>query len=138
MQTFIRGAAGKALTDSPALNAHSRAVLVPLATNGLLSSRTEINVPGPGPIEPQKPSAVPLPEGVAEKPSPPPPPDDDLLDTDVAQSGDAASDGDDEDGEQTAQQIDDPYSNLDGAFGSYLADQPRPMTDRDTEDDLLF
>jgi hypothetical protein len=38
----------------------------------------------------------------------------------------------------------DPYSNLDGAFGNYLADQPRPMasvnhrTRHGDEDDLLF
>lgn len=38
----------------------------------------------------------------------------------------------------------DPYSNLDGAFGNYLADQPRPMasvnhrTRNGDEEDLLF
>lgn len=38
----------------------------------------------------------------------------------------------------------DPYSNLDGAFSNYLADQPRPMasvnhrTREGEEEDLLF
>jgi hypothetical protein len=38
----------------------------------------------------------------------------------------------------------DPYSNLDGAFGNYLADEPRPMASVNNrsrhgdEDDLLF
>lgn len=38
----------------------------------------------------------------------------------------------------------DPYSNLDGAFGNYLADEPRPITAGSSrvrhgdEDDLLF
>lgn len=35
----------------------------------------------------------------------------------------------------------DPYSNLDGAFGNYIADEPRPMQDvqqSGMEDDLLF
>jgi AP-2 complex subunit beta-1 len=35
----------------------------------------------------------------------------------------------------------DPYSNLDGAFGNYVADKPRPMQDvrqSGIDDDLLF
>ena len=35
----------------------------------------------------------------------------------------------------------DPYSNLDGAFGNYIADEPRPMQNvqqSGIEDDLLF
>lgn len=52
---------------------------------------------------------------------------------------DAGSDQDD-----TAPAAGDPYSNLDGAFGNYMADEPRPMAASgrggrpNDDDDLLF
>jgi len=143
-ETFIRNAAGKALRDSPALNAHSRAVLVPLARSQLPLTNP-IVIPGPGPTEPQTASpAVPAPIPpsktdssndaiVASSPAPPV----------SAANDDASSDQDeDEDDEPPSGQANtlDPYSNLDNAFGGYLADEPRPMTGgrHGDGDDLLF
>lgn len=61
---------------------------------------------------------------------------------------DDQSDGHDEepddDDEPTGASGNDPYSNLDGAFGGYMADEPRPMGAANTrggrhgDDDLLF
>jgi AP-2 complex subunit beta-1 len=144
LQTFIRGAAGKALTDSIALNAHSRAVLVPLAS--ALLPPTDFKIPGPGPIEPQKSPSVPvppLPDGIATKPPPPLPSRSSLPDPDSTENGTSRGEGEvntgeaeDEDEVQTSH---DPYSNLDGAFGNYLADEPQPMSGRNGYDeDLLF
>src|ERR1700722_16574335 len=76
-QTFIRNAIGRALQDSPALNANSRAVLVPLTQQELPRI---ITVPGPGPAEthrqePALPSVPtpPKPTAVAPRPSQPVP-----------------------------------------------------------------
>ncbi|KAJ6630758.1 adaptin N terminal region-domain-containing protein [Mycena sp. CBHHK59/15] len=145
-KTFIRNATGKALKDSPALNAHSRAVLVSLARTQL-PGPTVVNVPGPGPSEPHEQDDTPVvPDPAIEnKPSPPIPPE-------AAETG-PGEDGDDvynEDGEADADDEprgranDDPYSNLDSAFGGYLADEPRPMDAggrggrQGDDDDLLF
>jgi AP-2 complex subunit beta-1 len=146
VQTFIRNAAGKALTDSPALNAHSRAVLVPLTHSDL--SPTVITVPGPGPAE--------LPKNSTTDPSRsanvlPPKPISTETPSDVLSSEDASlpatlDNADDADADQDEEEDDDPskeadpYSNLDGAFGNYLADEPRPMQrgQNGEEDDLLF
>ena len=69
---------------------------------------------------------------------------------DTGSDGNVASDadGDSDDDTRTvksgqAQKSHDPYANLDGAFGSYLADQPQPMANgrgqqRTDEEDLLF
>ncbi|KAJ7632574.1 adaptin N terminal region-domain-containing protein [Roridomyces roridus] len=141
-ETFIRNATGKALKDSPALNAHSRAVLVPVARTQL--PPTVVNVPGPGPSESHErnetaPPPVPdLPAPTTSKPTPPTPP----LSSENA-SGDATDDGSDDEGdadeEPRGRANADPYSNLDGAFGNYLADEPRPMGGRQGDDeDLLF
>jgi hypothetical protein len=138
MQTFIRNAAGKALVDSPALNAHSRAVLIPLSTK--VAEPTNISVAGPGPAEThmRKPSPPPI---NTSKPPPPIPTESssesrDLLDMDEA----ASSDVDDEDAVPNS--ASDPYSNIDGAFGNYMADEPQPMVagkgSRGDLDDLLF
>ncbi|KAF8921349.1 adaptin N terminal region-domain-containing protein [Mucidula mucida] len=144
-ETFIRGAAGKALKDSPALNAHSRAVLVPL-TRTQLPGGAPIIVAGPGPVEP----------GEAEKKEVPEAPElpskhasevdevDDLLST--SQQDTTSDDGiidDDDDDEPRGAANNDPYSNLGGAFGNYLADEPKPMqagnhNGRHGEEDLLF
>ncbi|KAF8228210.1 Adaptor protein complex beta subunit [Tricholoma matsutake] len=136
-ETFIRNAAGKALIDSPALNAHSRAVLVPLPRPQL--PPISINVPGPGPIEPQTAEPEPMPPistiAPEAKPSPPIP----SVSNDVDATQSESDDAEDEPVGAT-----DPYSNLDGAFSNYLADQPRPMasvnhrTREGEEEDLLF
>ncbi|GLB34995.1 putative adaptins are components of the adaptor complexes which link clathrin to receptors in coated vesicles [Lyophyllum shimeji] len=138
-ETFIRNAAAKALVDSPALNPHSRAAIIPLPRPQL--PPTTITVPGPGPVEPQLPeshnASNPPDVTPAAKPAPPPP-------ASASIDGDAAlSDHDDEDDGPPAAA--DPYSNLDSAFGNYLQDEPRPMAaggqsaNRHGDlDDLLF
>jgi AP-2 complex subunit beta-1 len=50
---------------------------------------------------------------------------------------DAGSDQDEGNARPNGKQ--DPYSNLDGAFGNYLADEPQPMAAGNRAvDDLLF
>ena len=125
------------MIDTPALNAHSRVVLVPLPRPQL--PPTSINVSGPGPTEPPitEPELVlPIPTVVpATKPSPSIPP--------VSNSADAAQPESD-DADDGPAGATDPYSNLGGAFGNYLADEPRPMasvnhrTRHGDEDDPLF
>ncbi|KAJ2930827.1 hypothetical protein H1R20_g6274, partial [Candolleomyces eurysporus] len=147
-ETFIRNAAGRALTDSPALNPNSRAVLVHLPR--LQLPDRQIHVPGRGPVEPREPSqtdttsraaSLPLiPEDVPEV-VPPPLPVRPPQNNGNNQNGD--EDADNSDQEETSRtRNDDPYSNLDGAFGSYLADEPRPMGASAHQgrhnDDLLF
>lgn len=148
-KTFIRNAAGKALVDSPALNSTSRQVLVPIARNIL---PPVINIPGPGPPEPRQ-NTQPLPAAAAAAMSRAAATsisrsNSDLVasqalhdDFDDAGGGDGEEDGEEEaDDEElspagVAQQTQaDPYANLDGAFGNYVADQPRPQH----TDDLLF
>lgn len=143
-QTFIRNATGKALVDSPALNANSRAVLVPLARPQLPA--TAISVPGPGPIEPHTRnqltdaslnapkvgSSVPLQgahllgEATAGGYDSA---DYGLVDEDAEAGADGDGDDDDIDNGPVA----DPYANLDGAFGGYLADKPQLMLGRQTD-----
>ncbi|KDQ60871.1 hypothetical protein JAAARDRAFT_124533 [Jaapia argillacea MUCL 33604] len=142
-ETFIRNAAGRALADSPALNANSRAVLVPLARIQLPS--TGVSIPGPGPVEPHERKPSPPPPAAA-KPAPPIPSDDDHDGDDGEYEGDG--DGDDEDEAMhvkgAAEGTDvDPYADLDNAFGGYVADGPRPMGTLTgkrggDDDDLLF
>lgn len=120
------------------MNAHSRAVLVSLPRVQL--PHTVVSVPGPGPSEPkvQTPSSVlelkPVPstlDSTTGTPSPVVPIS--------REAGDNLSDQDDDDVDPTAAGAHDPYSNLEGAFGNYLADEPRPMTGgRHNDDDLLF
>jgi AP-2 complex subunit beta-1 len=141
-QTFIRNAAGKALVDSPALNAHSRAVLIPLARN--TPAPANVSIPGPGPSETHTRKSPPIPADAGMNTSKPPPPiptesnsgSNDLLD--MNESTTSADDDDDDDA--VTHEADDPYSNMDGAFGSYLADEPQPMgkSQRGDLDDLLF
>jgi len=136
-ETFIRNAVGRSLRDSPALNAHSRAVLVPVARTQL--PPTVVNVPGPGPSEPHEREDTPPPPDapLPSKPTPPIPPEAGGSD-DNAYDDDGEADADDE---PRGRSDDDPYSNLDGAFGNYLADQPRPMNAggrQGDDEDLLF
>ncbi|KAK1232248.1 hypothetical protein PQX77_004622 [Marasmius sp. AFHP31] len=141
-ETFIRGAAGRALTDSPALNAHSRTVLMSLPRAQLPSQG--VSVAGPGPKESH--STAPAPLIASDAPPLPAKPSE----SDAASPSSPTSrngrpgDGDDEDDmppTSSKSQSNDPYSNLDGAFGGYLADAPQPMTAgkrHGEEEDLLF
>lgn len=129
-ETFIRNAAGRALIDSPALNANSRAVLVSLARPQL--PPMAISVSGPGPVEPTRPSqpseatnSVPLPTIMESSRSD----ERDLLDVEGddgagGDSGDGYPEGDD-DGPVT--KAADPYASLGGAFGGYVTDVPQPV-----------
>ncbi|KAF9480124.1 Adaptor protein complex beta subunit [Pholiota conissans] len=137
-ETFIRNATGKALTDSPALNAHSRSVLIPLAAPQLPPSI--VSVPGPGPNEPR--AQAPIVD--TEEPDGPPPPHGETkksLADENSEGDDVGSEQDDDDAAPVAR---DPYSNLDGAFGNYVTDQPQPMAANNRgaganeHDDLLF
>ncbi|KAJ3814870.1 adaptin N terminal region-domain-containing protein [Lentinula lateritia] len=143
-ETFIRNAAGKALKDSPALNAHSRAVLIPLARTQL-PSMAPIVVAGPGPTEPQAQSSpvAPLPPSKTDvNASALPTQSSQLISStqeDVSNDQDETEEDDEPPHSGQANNLD-PYSNLDNAFGGYLADEPRPMASRqhDDDDDLLF
>ncbi|PFH54393.1 hypothetical protein AMATHDRAFT_53363 [Amanita thiersii Skay4041] len=134
-ETFIRNAVGKALMDSPALNTHSRAVLVPLPRPQLPSQ--PIIVSGPGPIEPSTSDSVDNAESNTESNvSPPVPPKTETVEDNTEDN--AEQDADDE-----PKGAPDPYSNLDSAFSSYLIDAPRPVnvgssTNRPGDEDLLF
>ncbi|KDR81568.1 hypothetical protein GALMADRAFT_239593 [Galerina marginata CBS 339.88] len=140
-ETFIRNATGKALVDSPALNAHSRAVLIPLTPVQLPPAF--VQVPGPGPNESHAAkSGLGDPDLVeADASTPPPGPKVPHSEGDV-EGEDVGSDQDDDAPESNGTASRDPYSNLDGAFGNYIADEPRPMgtknSGRNDDDDLLF
>ncbi|KAH9951345.1 Adaptor protein complex beta subunit [Amylocystis lapponica] len=140
-ETFIRNATGRALADSPALNAFSRQVLVPTARSTLPPSA--INVPGPGSADPQKPAPSPVPpigptNGIS-KAAPPlsePEPTASLIDTSASQESHESGDGDGDNDEEYAPSPAggaDPYANLDGAFGGYMGDEPRPQMN-----DMMF
>ncbi|KAG0707810.1 adaptin N terminal region-domain-containing protein [Suillus ampliporus] len=143
-ETFIRNAAGRALVDSPALNANSRAVLVTLARPQL--PPISISVPGPGPVEPTRPSQ---PDDAANKPDllivePSRSDERDLLDVEGddgagGDSGEGYLDGDD--GAPVTKAAD-PYAELSGAFGGYMTDVPQPVAGGGSRggdlDDLLF
>lgn len=129
-ETFIRGAAGRALADSPALNPLSRQVLVPVQRSG--PSAGPLVVPGPGPIEPGTGpvASSPLPLNTS-KPSPPLPPDSatgGLLEGE----GSGGEDDEDEDagfakrrsGVGASPMPTDPYASLDTAFGNRTQDEP--------------
>lgn len=135
-QTFIRNAPGRALRDSPALNAHSRAVLVPLAR---AEAPRAIVVPGPGPTESHSSEPAPL---VKNEEAPPSIPSPLVLPSAEAARRDDRGGGDGEEDEpKSPGPAKDPYSNLDGAFGNYLqADDPKPINRgrNADDDDLLF
>lgn len=128
-ETFIRNATGKALIDSPALNALSRQVLVPVARPSLPAA--SINIPGP-----PQPRDRNLPESPVSKPAPPLPlvagggSNPDLLDTGSLDDQDVDHHDEDE-SEYIASPSGpgDPYANLETAFGEYIGDGPRPHAD---------
>ena len=134
-QTFIRGAAGRALVDSPALNTLSRQLLVPVQREMPVSG--PIIVQGPGPIEPSAssggPSSLPL---STSKPAPPLPHDGGLEGGLLEREASAGEEEEDEDEDagfakgklSPVRQMTttDPYANLNAAFGEYAVDAPRP------------
>lgn len=149
-QTFIRGTTGKALQDSPALNQHSRAVLVHASQSRL--PPVPVQVPGPGPSEPQK-SSPPSPPQItpsnSSKPTPATPStgagslldDDDDENDENGRLDDDDDDGDDDDernvaGSNAAAAMD-PYASLDSAFGGY-AEPSQAKARGAKDDDLLF
>lgn len=117
------------MEDSPALNPHSRMVLIPLAPTQLPSL---VSVSGPGPVESHSCNVI-------VEPPPPPPASEKKLPNPQGNEAEEPVDGDagsDRDSAEPPMAGKDPYANLDGAFGNYLADQPRPI--RNDLDDLLF
>ncbi|KAA1469495.1 Adaptor protein complex beta subunit [Dentipellis sp. KUC8613] len=140
-ETFIRGAAGKALVDSPALNENSRAVLVPLQRPRPPTG--PIVVAGPGPTEPGT-QQSPLPSAdIERKPEAPLPAEiaggsGDLLDVDGDSEGDVNESILNKSGAEPSADAADPYASLDNAFGAYMADEPRPMNGSGQGEDLLF
>ncbi|KAF7967685.1 hypothetical protein HWV62_17583 [Athelia sp. TMB] len=141
-ETFIRNATGKALTDTPALNAHSRAVLIPLARPPT-SLATSVSVPGPGPAETHKLSSTPSLPSNLNVSKPPPPIPENAGSSDLLDMEESASPVDVDDDDAVPSKGSDPYSNLDGAFGNYMADEPQPMSTlrkgtRGDLEDLLF
>jgi AP-2 complex subunit beta-1 len=122
-QTFIRGAAGKALIDSPALNPHSRQVIVPVQRDLPISG--PVVVAGPGPVEPgTAPAPSPLPTMNTSKPAPPLPGDSAGAGGSLEGEASAGEEDEDEDasfatGKPTVtRQVStaDPYANLGAAF----------------------
>ncbi|KAF8520233.1 adaptin N terminal region-domain-containing protein [Hysterangium stoloniferum] len=128
-ETFIRNARGKALTDSPALNPNSRRVLIPLQHD--LSAALPVVLPPPKvnhpTSEPDVAAQDPPPSGLLVPPT---------LDNTSQNSLDV------EESPTEAGPVDnDPYSNLDGAFGKYVTDEPRPVQNvrqPGIDDDLLL
>ena len=126
-QTFIRGAAGRALVDSPALNPLSRQLLVPVQREGP-SAAGPIVVAGPGPIEPGTepvPSPVSAPMNTS-KPAPPLPPGTGAGSLEGEGSG--GEEDEDEDvgfasrrsgGTAYLVPATDPYASLDAAFANH-------------------
>jgi hypothetical protein len=98
-----------------------------------------INVPGPGPTESHS-----VQSGVLTTDSPDPDPPEAVPSREPRtnqgeeEEEDAGSDQDEGNAIPNGKQ--DPYSNLDGAFGGYLADEPQPIAanNRADVDNLLF
>jgi AP-2 complex subunit beta-1 len=142
-ETFIRGASAKGLADSPALNGHSRQVLV--SAQRERPALGPIVVAGPGPVEPSA-----GPEELDVGKPPPPLPLEVQADggaVDVLGEDDDNVQGDNSDVDEelaasksrpAASTVEDPYSNLDGAFGSYLQGSAPQRAVRQAEDDVLF
>lgn len=123
------------------MNAHSRAVLVSLPRVQL--PHTVVSVPGPGPSEPKVQTSDsllelnPVPPALDSTPTDTPSVSHPNVPTN-SETDENSSDQEDE-VDPPAAGVNDPYSNLEGAFGNYLADEPRPMAGgRHNDDDLLF
>jgi hypothetical protein len=74
------------------------------------------------------------------KPPPPIPTESNSGSNDLLDMNESTTSADDDDDDAVTHETNDPYSNMDGAFGSYLADEPQPMgkSQRGDLDDLLF
>lgn len=120
-------------------------MLVPIARNVL---PPVISVPGPGPTEPRN-DTLPLPSDPSLSRAAAPTISRSNSDLDASQalhddfdhSGDdhGEDEGDEEElstrtGALAVRSTTDPYANLNGAFGNYSAEEPRPQP----TDDLLF
>ena len=98
-----------------------------------------INIPGPGPPEPRESSVSPLPPAktsdvVAAGPGSStelinPSVEGETHDTHDTHETHETNGGEEEEVTSPPPVPADPYANLDNAFGSYLADEPRPQTD---------
>ena len=124
------------MADSPALNPHSRAVLIPLTQTQL--PHTTINVPGPGPNESHSAQSELLTTDNSDTPEAP------SKESRPNEEEDEDAGSDQDEGNAKLNGKHDPYSNLDGAFGNYLADEPQPIAASNRAgrhgdlDDLLF
>jgi len=148
-ETFIRGATGRALADSPALNPLSRQLLVPVQRD--MPMPGPIIVPGPGPIEPgTAPAPSPLTTMNTMNTSKPPPP---LPHDSVGEHGLLEREGsgveEEEDEDEDAGfakgksspvrqiTVSDPYASLNTAFEGYRVDTPERVATGQNAD-LLF
>ncbi|KAI5123287.1 hypothetical protein M0805_009308 [Coniferiporia weirii] len=152
-ETFIRNAKAKALSDSPALNEKSRAVLISLPPEQLPPSIANMNIPGP-PLPSQRlQGSVPAVPPLSDRPrasdvSDATGADAGLIDTEgTSDGGDAGSDDGDaaehlSPNGQARGGSADPYANLGGAFGAYSADEPKPVANgargSADDEDILF
>ena len=140
-QTFIRHVKPKVLSDSPALNDKSRAVLVSAPPPPL-----PMEIPGHGPPAPRPRSPPPplpsSPDGTHNTPSPLPP-SATLNSTNLRDAyGEEEDDGE---AEQYLMNRDgsasDPYAGLAGAFGDYTTDELNSSLNKNgkvEDEDLLF
>lgn len=135
-QTFIRGAAGRQLTDTPALNPTSRQMLVTVTPPN--APRAPVKVAGPGPVESHRGRRVPARSDTIVETG-------NLLGEDNEPNviEDDDEEGDEEEAlnphvkpEQVSQ---DPYADLDNAFGSYgdRADEPQSAVSQVSIEDQL-
>lgn len=107
------------MADSPALNANSRRVLISLLQDAPPAPPPTVDLPPPKVNHPEE-----------------------AQDTSEEPSAEADGEGSEEDDDSSPERPlgSDPYANLDGAFGKYATDEPKPGKDvRQTDDDdLLF
>lgn len=99
-----------------------------------------MTVPGPGPNEIRNETAPTDDTEEADESAPAPAAKTEAKATDEDEDGGSEDDDDDDEARPVNR---DPYSNLDGAFGNYVTDQPRPMAANargraNEEDDVLF
>lgn len=135
-ETFIRGAAGRQLTDTPALNPTSRQMLVTVARPN--ASRAPVKVSGPGPVESHREKKAPVRSDTMVETG-------NLLGEENEPNviEDEEDEGEEEEAfnpnvkpEQVSQ---DPYAGLDNAFGNHgdNADEPRSAISQVSIEDEL-
>ena len=131
-QTFIRGAAGRQLIDTPALNSTSRQMLVTVTRPN--TPRAPVKVAGPGPVESHRGKKVPARSDTIVETG-------NLLGEDNEPN---VIEDDDEEGEEEEdlnpnvkpEQLQDPYAGLDSAFGN-KADEPQSAVSQISIEDEL-